>query len=553
MNKKLYMVLPLAILLVGLAVVPVSATYTTTPSKVYHTFTGSTLTLFDSDYNSRDFCIVSGSQLDLDKIVEGIVLPDADVAVDLAETSLVGDSAIDSESDFSPTFINNTYNVGVESTALDSHIDSELSGAYADTRMDATVRFNTSSAETVSWTSVLATDENGDGDYDDSADRGWRTSIGKSGQILYWNIMADWNVTDVDNYMKLTWSFKTTGANDYDVEIIHYTGTGDAAWSNADSTGEDKITLSLYDSDAEHVALAASIDELLQMDLGDNPVIAGLNELIVEVGTDHAAAQVDVRINNLCVFSDYPAITDNTDNDDDFDLDGSSGGIMSGVHDDNDFLITAITEATPDTYDSTVALYDKIETSPYTMPMDAKIITFTGNFYYFPTEWDVDSDADGSTYITTETFTFDTTSFDDFQTLSNVLSWTDTYINMTLSQNVLVSGYEDFEDDLVLFELEGSDKVEELRTLWDAADDDEYKVSYDTTNPDSTTGSSFDFELSYNSDNDLTSSGGVAVAAVADNTMVLIGIGLLIIVCLLITYAFISSRRGKKKKKRKKG
>lgn len=554
MNKKLYSVLPLVILLVGLTVVPVSAVYTTTPSKVYHTFTGATLTFFDSDYNSRDFCIVSGSQLDLDKVVEGIVLPDADIAVDLSETSLVGDSAIDSESDFSPTFINNTYNVGVESNATATSVDSELSGAYADTRMDAQVTFDWAELETVTWTSLLATDENSDGDYEDSADRHWRTSIGKSGQILYWNIMADWNISDVDNYMKLIWSFKTTGANDYDVEIIHYTGTGDAAWSNVDSSGENKITLSLYDTDAEHVALAASIDELLQMDLGDNPVISGLNELIVEVGTNSAvAAQVDVRINNLCVFSDYPAITDNTDNDDDYDLDGATGGLMSGVHDDNDFLITAITEATPDTYDSTVALYEKIETSPYTMPIEAKIITLTGNFYYYPTEWDVDSVVDGSNYITTEIFTFDTTSFDDFQTLSNVLSWTDTYINMTLSQNVLVSGYEDFEDDLVLFELEGSDKVEELRTLWDAADDDEYKVSYDTTNPDSTTGSSFDFELSYNSDNDLTDSGGVAVAAAADDTMVIIGVGLLIVIILLLAYAFISSRKGKKRKKRKKG
>ncbi len=545
------MILPLAILLVGLAVVPVSGAYTTTPSKVVHTFTGATLTLFDSDYNSRDFCIVSGSQLDLDKIVEGIVLPDDDLSVDLSETSLVGDSAIDSESDFSATFINNTYNAGVESSAPDSHVDSELSGAYADTRMDASVRFNTSGVETVSWTSLLATDENGDGDYEDSADRHWRTSIGKSGQIIYWNIMADWNVSDTDNYLKLTWSFKTTGANDYDVEIIHYTGTGDSAWSNADSSGEDKITLSLYDTDAAHVALAASIDELLQMDLGDNPVISGLNELIVEVGTDHANAEVDVRINNLCVFSDYPAVTDNTDNDDDYDLDGATGGLMTGVHDDNDFLITAITEGGTETYDSTVVLYEKIETSPYTMPVEAKIITFTGNFYYYPTEWDIDSTAEGSNWETTEVFTFDTTSFDDFQTMSNVLSWTDTYINMTLSQNVLVSGYEDFEDDLVSFDLEGTDKVEALRTLWDAADDDEYKVAYDTTNPDTSTGSSFDYELVYLSDNDLTDSGGIAAQPAADNTLALIGVGIVVIIVLLLAYAVISSKKGRKKRKKK--
>ena len=548
MNKKSFMLLPMAILLFGMIVMPVQATGTTTPLKVKHTYTGATLTMFDSDYDSKDFTIVSGSQLDLDKVLEGMVLPDDDVSVNLAETSIMSDSAIDNEADFSPTFINNTYNIGVESSAADSHVDSELSGAYADTRMDATVRFNTSAAQTVSWTSVMATDENGDGDYEDSADRHYRSSIGSSGQVIYWNAMADWNVSDADNYMKLTWSFKTTGANDYDVEIIHYTGTGDSAWSNIDSSGENKITLSLYDTDAEAIALFAKISELLQMDLGDNPVLSGLNEIIVEVGTNNAAAEVDVRINNFCVLSDYPAITDGTDNDDDWDLDGTAGGLMDGLWDDNDFLCTAITEGANEAYDSTVALRGAIEVSPYAMLQDAKIIQFTGNVYVFPTEWSVDSDSADTGFSTVELFTFDSTQLDDFSSIGSVFTWTDTYYNMTLTESVLVSGYEDFEDDLLAFEMEGTDKVEDLRTLWDAADDDNYKVAYDGTNPDSTTGSSYDFSLTYNSDTDLTSSGGVAVAAApADNTLLFVGIAA--VVLLVGAYIVIRVRQDKPKKK----
>jgi len=547
-NKKSFMLLPMAILLFGMIVMPVQATGTTTPLKVKHTYTGATLTMFDSDYDSKDFTIVSGSQLDLDKVLEGMVLPDDDVSVNLAETSIMSDSAIDNEADFSPTFINNTYNIGVESSAADSHVDSELSGAYADTRMDATVRFNTSAAQTVSWTSVMATDENGDGDYEDSADRHYRSSIGSSGQVIYWNAMADWNVSDADNYMKLTWSFKTTGANDYDVEIIHYTGTGDSAWSNIDSSGENKITLSLYDTDAEAIALFAKISELLQMDLGDNPVLSGLNEIIVEVGTNNAAAEVDVRINNFCVLSDYPAITDGTDNDDDWDLDGTAGGLMDGLWDDNDFLCTAITEGANEAYDSTVALRGAIEVSPYAMLQDAKIIQFTGNVYVFPTEWSVDSDSADTGFSTVELFTFDSTQLDDFSSIGSVFTWTDTYYNMTLTESVLVSGYEDFEDDLLAFEMEGTDKVEDLRTLWDAADDDNYKVAYDGTNPDSTTGSSYDFSLTYNSDTDLTSSGGVAVAAApADNTLLFVGIAA--VVLLVGAYIVIRVRQDKPKKK----
>jgi hypothetical protein len=552
MQRKYLGVLPLLVLMLGLAIIPVQATNNATPLKAKHTFTGATLTAFDSDYHAKDFLIVSGNQIDLDKVVEGLVIPDDDVSVDLSETSLISDSAIDSDSDFSPTFINNTFNVGVESSAADSHVDAELSGSYADTRMDANVRFNTSAAQTVSWESVLATDENGDGDYEDSADRGYRTSIGGSGQILYWNAMADWNVSDADNYMKLTWSFKTTGANDYDVEIIHYTGSGDSAWSNVDSSGENKITLSLYDTDEEAIALMAGVNELLQIDLGDNPVLSGLNELIVEVGTNNAAAEVDVRINNFCVFSDYPAITDKTDNDDDWDLDGATGGLMDGLWDDNDFLVTDITEGATETYDSTVPLRNKIETSPYAMLQDAKIITFVGNMYYLPSEWSVSSSSKDGYYETTELWTFDTTILDDLQTPSDVLSWTDTYYNMTLSESILFSDYEDFEDDLVAFEFEGTDKVEDLRTLFDAANEDDYKVAYDGTNPDSSTGSSYDFSITYNSDSAYAEEGGIAVTPTADNTLLIIGIGIVAIVGLAGLYAFVQWRQQPKRRKKKK-
>lgn len=554
MQRKYIGVLPLLVLILvlGMAVMPVQATNSATPLKAKHTFTGATLTAFDSDYHAKDFLIVSGNQIDLDKVVEGLVIPDDDVSVDLSETSLISDSAIDSDSDFSPTFINNTFNVGVESTAAHSHVDAELSGSYADTRMDANVRFNTSAAQTVTWTSYLATDENGDGDYEDSADRHYRTSIGGSGQILYWNAMADWNVTDVDNYLKITWSFKTTGANDYDVEIIQYTGSGDSAWSNVDSAGENKITLSLYDTDAEAIALMAGVNELLQIDLGDNPVISGLNELIVEVGTNNANAEVDVRINNFCVFTDFPAITDKTDNDDDWDIDGATGGLMSGVWDDNDFLVTAITEGGTESYDSTVPLRNKIETSPYAMLQDAKIITFTGNFYYMPQDWSASSVSKEGYYETTSLWTFDTTILDDLQTPADVFSWTDTYYNMTLSESILFSDYDDFEDDLIAFELEGSDKVEDLRTLWDAANEDDYKVAYDGTNPDSSTGSSYDFSITFNTDIAYDEEGGIAVTPSADNTLLIIGIGIVAIIGLAGLYAFVQWRQDKPKKRRKK-
>lgn len=543
------MLIPLLVLVASMFVVPVAATSTTTPLKAKHTFTGATLTAVDSDYNSKDYLIASGNQLSIDQVVAGLIIPDEDVAVDLSETSLMGDAAIDSESDFSRTLINNTYNTAVESNATEVIVDSQLSSAYADTRMDASVRFATTSAQTSIWTSDMSSDENGDGDYEDSADRSYRTSLGKSGQILYWSIYVDFNTTDTDAYVKVTWSFKTTGTNDYDFEIYYRNGNGAAAWSNIDSSGEDKVTLTLYDTDESTIALMAGYDELLQMDLGDNPVSSGLNELIVEAGVNNAAFQIDIRINNFCVFTDYPAITDGTDGDDDWDLDGGTGGLMDGVWDDNDFLITKIVSAATDTYDWTVPLREKIETSPYAMMQDVKKITFTGNFYYFPQSWSVSSVKADGFYTTTELWEYDSTTLDDFQTPANVFTWTDTYYNMTLTETVLLSGYEDFEDDVVNFEMEGTDKTEEMVTLFDAANDDNYKAAYDGTNPDASTGSSYDFTLTYLTSESYTETGGVAVTPTTDNTVLILGLGVLVLIALAGSYMFISNRRTKQRKK----
>lgn len=553
MKKISIMLLAILLVATGMAVLPVSGATTSTPLKAKNTLTGATLTAFDSDYNSKDNIIVSGSQIDFDKVITGLVLPDEDVSVDLAEISIMSDPSIDSDSDFSSTFINNTFNVGVESSAADSLVDSELSSSYADTRMDAEVTFNTSGAETVTWTSYLATDENSDGDYEDSADRHYRTSIGGSGQIIYFNAMADWNVTDDDSYLKITWSFKTTGASDYDVEIILMgnSAAGDSIWSSITSSGDDKITLTLYDTDGVHVALAMSLSELLQMDLGDNPVFSGLNELIVEVGTNNAAQEVDVRINNLCVFLDIPSITDGSDNDDDWDLNGATGGLWSGAWDDNDFLVTSVTEGATESYDSTVPLKNTIDVSPYAMPQDAAIITFTGNMYFLPQEWSASSVNKDGYYETTELWTFDTGTLDDLQTPANVISWTDTYYNMTLAQSILHDDYEDFEDSLVFFEFEGSDKTEDMRSLWDAANDDPYKVGYDGTNPDSSTGSSYDFKIVYKTDVSYDVEGGIAVTPAADNTLVIIGIGALILVALVGGWLFIRSRQPKARRRKR--
>lgn len=551
MNKAYSLFLGLFVFGMILASMPVQAVVATTPMKAKHTFTGATLTAFDSDYDARDFLIASGNQLDLDKVTAGLILPDDVCSVNLAETSLKSDPAIDSESDFSSTFVNNTYDNAVESTDANVAVDSQLTSSYGNTRMGATVRFNTSGAETATWTSYMATDSNEDGDYEDSADRHWRTSIGGSGQVLYWNALADWNVTDTDNFMSITWSFETVGANDYDVIIIFMTGSGDSAWSGISSSADNSITLTLYDTDNQAIALGMSLQELDQMDLGDSPVISGLDEIIVQVGTDNANAEVDVRINNFCVFTEIPSITDGTDNDDDWDLNGATGGLWSGAGDDNDFLVTSVTEGATEAYDSEVALYNKIETSPYAMPQDAKIITFTGNMYYYPQEWSVSSVSKSGYYETTELWTFDTTAINDLKTPSNVIAWTDTIYNMTLSQEVLYNSYEDFEDDLLSFELEGTDETEELRALWDSANDDNYKVAYDGTNPDTSTGSSYDFELIYNSDSAWEDEGGVAVTPSGDNTMMIIGIGFIVILALLGIYLYASSDDRKPKRRRK--
>ena len=104
---------------------------------------------------------------------------------------------------------------------------------------------------------------------------------------------------------------------------------------------------------------------------------------------------------------------------------------------------------------------------------------------------------------------------------------------------------------MIEHEFEGTDKVEELRSYWDAADEDSYKVGYDGTNPDATTGSSYDLEVTYKTDGSHTDSGGVAVAAAVDSTGVIILVGAIAIAVLAVAYFAISSRKPKKRKKKK--
>lgn len=521
------------------------------PLKPNHTLSGSTATFVDSSYNSKDYIITSGNSLDIDKLIPGLVLKKGDAYVDLSETSILSDAAIDSYADFSLSLINNTYNIGVESDATASVVESELTSAYSDTRLDGSVKFNCTSASTVTWKSDMGFDYNQDGDYDDTGDKTYRPSIGKTGQVLYWNAMIDWNATDSDNSMKITWSFKTSGANNYDFEIIYMDGNGDSAWSNIDSSGENTITVTLYDTDAQYIAEMASMDELLETDLGDNPVISGLDYLEVQLSANTGAADTFIlataRVNNFNVFTDYPAATDNSDNDKDFDINGDSGGLWTGIGDDNDFLCTGIVEDTTEIYDYTVALYTDIETSPYSMPQDAKKITFGGTFYYLPSFTISSSLVSGTSYyLTTETWNYDTTSLNSLQTATNVLTWTDTYYNMTLDEDVLVSAYTEFDDDLDSFSFESVDKVEELRGDWASVIADGQKVNYDGSNPDTSTGNSYDFTISYLTDKSYTGSGTGGISATTGQTDVMLLLVLGVVVAGSATVAYIVLKKKKK-------
>lgn len=485
--------------------------------------TGADFLAVDEEYSSQNVMLTGtdGDTSTLNLVVPGTELPKTDMEVDLSESTFYSYSSIDYIEN--RAFINGTYDAGAltEEAAGESNAaatnENQLRSYGSELYAKTTFGDNTTQYQYLDWISYLAFDYNDDGDFDDAQDNHYQPFIDDR-SVIYVCIKADWsNTSDTEGYVMLTLSFETTVSNDYDVELILKPGTGTSDWSNDDASGENKITLTLYNADTDWNAFQFDIGELLENDAGDSPSLIGLDTIeLRHFGDGGSGNTLESWIRNICVWEELMAFTDNTDDDNDWDVDGQAGPDNPGLWDDNDYIASSVTDAGAS--DATVPLENKI-TNGYILLVPAMIINFEGvaaidlaenaagsidGESMTPSVSSV-SNGDG-TYTTTVEFDFDTRHLADtnggFKDASTYWAYSDMDHNMTLDEDVLGVDYSDFQDQLVSYEYEYVSYVSTVESAWDGATKDDDSVQYDFANPDSDDGGFCHFKYSFITDND---------------------------------------------------
>lgn len=503
-------------------------------------FSGTTVNFFNSQYDLNHYLIGSDHKtLDMG-FIEGFTAVKTDGYVNLAD----GYTVLESDDIFtqlqSPTLINNTWNAGtISDNALVEAIDNELVSASKSTIAAAQIRTN-DTAGYVTWDQNLWYDY----DDDDVVDSGeMRYEQVDYSVVLYSNFKYWQNATDTTGYAQLTWVFETTGS-DYSIEIILKEATGAIAWSNIDASGENKATITYGGCNGTSIAIFLPVDEVLAIDAGDDPDLIGLKSVTAKLygGADK---QHNLEIYNAAVFTKIPALGDREDDDGDYDIDGVIFGTW--MWDDNEFIATKCTAT--DTYDNTMPLRSPVIDGYETLVQFRKL-QIGGIFSLEPTTYTTTSDPSGNYFDTRHDMWFVTTGLGNYftgVTTSNYVSWTDVYFNVTLDDAYLPGIYQNFEDQLILFEVDGHDKTENWRTDWDVTSDGT-EIYFDMTNPNADTGSQQEVDLMFKTLADEEGEGGVddVTPEEADNTVLFV-----VIICLGVLIVGFVIYRGTRKDKRK--
>lgn len=504
-------------------------------------FMVSTTNFYNSEYDLNHYLIGSDHKtLDMG-FIDGITATKTDAYVNLAD----GYTVVESDDYFtqlqSSTLINNTWNAGtVSSAATVYEVTSELVSASKST-------IATGSATTNDTGGYVTWDQNLWYDYDDDdvEDTGEMYYDQVDYQVvLYSNFKYYQNATDATGYGAIQWVFETTGS-DYTIEVILQEATGAIAWSNVDASGENKATITYGECNGTSIATFLPVDEVLAIDLGDDPDIKGLKSVTAKVfgGADKLHT---IEIYNAAVFTKKPALGDRGDDDGDYDIDALIFGTW--MWDDNEFLATKCTAT--DTYTNELPLRNPVA-DEYTTLVQFRKLRITGTYSLDPTTYATTSTESGSNFETRHDMWFVTTGLADYftgVTTSNYFSFTDVYFNVTVDDAYLPGSYQDFEDKLILFEVDGIDKTENWRSDWDVTADGT-EIYFDMTNPDADTGSQQEVDLVFLTLEDESGTGGVDVTAEeADNTILFI-----VLICagtIIVGYVIYRATRKKKGKRR---
>ncbi len=348
-------------------------------------------------------------------------------------------------------------------------------------------------AQTISYFSY---DSNGDGDYVDTADKSYLPHD-ENIHILVNNEMTC-EGTDAQTYTQVDVVLETTTSQDYTISIKYWYTAGDSGW---DFTTGNGATLEFFD--VSGIPIVAGLDVAAILDADSESVnILGTDYLKQYLYEDVASEYVQNEVKNIAYFTAIPAFTDATDGNNDWDMDGDDE-YFSGI-DQTDYLFTVVTQAGTDAYDNSQELLADHSGSITTIT-PARYLYFTGAMAVYPTSgsnWDSAFVSQGK-YLTKETLTFDTREINTLKTLANVLSVSTWKMNMTL-EDAIMWDTDHYENNLVTFTDQGIDQVETLRPAWTVTTDDS-EVTYDNSDPSTTTGDLDSYYLEYYTASDLGS------------------------------------------------
>lgn len=461
------------------------------------------MTAYTSDYKTTDY-IISGTKVDLSDY-PGFTLLKDDSYLDLGAstfdsadfTVVSGTSYYDRT--YSHSFVNTSYNAAVTGgTAPTETTPWAVSVRDTSAHGKATAG---GGAGTIQWTSDIAYDFDGNGDFTDSSDLdhlplpldAW----------LYVTFKTDHTGTvNAGTYGALDLIFDRDTGTDYTVSIRAFQGSGDTGWASVGGGADNLAVFNAYDADNQWLAMSLPIGEIFIEDSSETGNINGLAGIRPRVNFAAASEVVDIYSTNIAIFEAQPAFTDRYDNGGNWDW-NDAGGIAAGAMDtDSDFLQTKIVEGATESYDSTINLLKEVQNSITTLE-NGRLLTFAGIAVIKPTGTSSSSVVTSTNYyLTTESLTFDTLWIGDndiIDTFANVFVWGDVKLNFTVDDNLL-KFIDPYSDSIVSFKVTGqADKTDEFKALLDAAgvqgSDVPYsEVQYDIATP---TGSVDTYELKY--------------------------------------------------------
>jgi len=525
MNKKyIFSTFLAAIFLMGIFNASMVMGASATPISSEYSLAVTSFSPYTEDFKLDDALIE-------DKIVDLMFLKLEKDATKLDLASSVWESnfqTVTGNEEYSETITNATYNAG---TVDGMTINTEATSNSAETLVTFKGTSNaTAVLQHASAKSMMAWDSNDDGDYVDSGDKDYLPHDENVKYLINFQMDSDASAAALGEVRLV---FQTTTAQDYTVRVISSFAAGDSGWDLTTSNGADFVC---YDADDVSIVVTIPLANVLDED-AESVSILGLDYIELYGYTAEASKYVQCELRNAAIFTNYPAFTDSSDDDDDFDF-RDAGGIVANSADDMDRLFTIITESGTEAYDNDMELNSDIE-SEINLFTAARYLKFTGIASMEPTSASYSS-VDGTVaaqFITSESLIFDTREIDDLESLSNVLTVSNWQFNCTMDDTILYDTT-DYENNLISFVLNNLDKKNTFKSAWEAATDD-VEVQYDNADPSTTTGAFAEIQLSYYSKIDygagvvVTPSGEVSQA---DNTTLIVVIVVVAMAAVAIWY-----------------